>query len=188
MSARSISANQTLFYGVLASDCFISGLRPSDGQTAPYDLRPESPYGRGALDLAIETASIQVARLGCTGRQDFRSAYQPFEGHSPSLPFRMIKDILCVGLRAVAKLDAAQVAILNKRKIANAVRRVSASFTAPAWVSSAAPCANISVTTPTSPPSPNHRKTKAVRALPRLSFVNKHGVGYICKTDRDPSS
>jgi len=34
-------------------------------------LRPQSPYGRGALDLAIETAFIQVARLDCTGRQDF---------------------------------------------------------------------------------------------------------------------
>jgi hypothetical protein len=32
-------------------------------------LRPESPYGRGALDLAIETAFIQVARLDCTGRR-----------------------------------------------------------------------------------------------------------------------
>ena len=51
----------------------ISGFWADYGQTAPYDLllRPESPYGRGALDLAIETAPIQVARLGCTGRQDF---------------------------------------------------------------------------------------------------------------------
>jgi len=48
-------------------------LLPDNGQTAPYCLllRPESPFGRGALDLALETASIQVARLGCTGRQDF---------------------------------------------------------------------------------------------------------------------
>jgi len=36
-------------------------LRTVDGQTAPYCIlfRPESPYGHGALDLAIETASIQ---------------------------------------------------------------------------------------------------------------------------------
>jgi len=36
-------------------------LRTIDGQTAPYCIlfRPESPYGHGALDLAIETASIQ---------------------------------------------------------------------------------------------------------------------------------
>jgi hypothetical protein len=49
------------------------GFRADDGQTAPYclSLRPKSPYGCGALDLAIETASIQVARLGCIGRQDF---------------------------------------------------------------------------------------------------------------------
>src|SRR6266851_703068 len=51
----------------------ISGFWADYGQTAPYCLllRPESPYGHGALDLAIETASIQGARLGCTGRQDF---------------------------------------------------------------------------------------------------------------------
>src|SRR5271154_5745252 len=48
-------------------------LLPSDGQTAPSCLllRPESPCRRGPLDLAIEAASIQVARLGCTGPQDF---------------------------------------------------------------------------------------------------------------------
>jgi hypothetical protein len=48
-------------------------LRAVDGQTAPYCLflRPESPFGRGALDLALESAFIQVARLDCTGRQDF---------------------------------------------------------------------------------------------------------------------
>jgi hypothetical protein len=46
-----------------------AGLRfPYHGQSEPYSLllRPESPYGRGALDLAIETASTRVARLGCT--------------------------------------------------------------------------------------------------------------------------
>ena len=49
-----------------------SGLCPDDGQPAPHCLllRPESPYGRGALDSAIETAFIQVERLGCIGRQD----------------------------------------------------------------------------------------------------------------------
>jgi hypothetical protein len=31
-----------------------------------FRFRPESPYGRGVLDLAIETASTRVARLGCT--------------------------------------------------------------------------------------------------------------------------
>ena len=51
---------------------FINPVKPN------FRIAPESrairtllPYGRGALDLAIETASIQVARLGCTGRQDF---------------------------------------------------------------------------------------------------------------------
>jgi hypothetical protein len=48
-------------------------LLAKDGQSVPYclSLRPESPYGRGALDLAIETAFIKAARLDCTGRQDF---------------------------------------------------------------------------------------------------------------------
>jgi hypothetical protein len=41
------------------------------GQTAPYCLLLRPEYGRGALDLAIESAFIQVARLDCTGRQDF---------------------------------------------------------------------------------------------------------------------
>jgi hypothetical protein len=50
-----------------------SGLWEDDGQSAPYCLllRLESPCRRGPLDLAIETAFIQVGRLDCTGRQDF---------------------------------------------------------------------------------------------------------------------
>jgi hypothetical protein len=45
----------------------------SHGQSGTYRLlfSPESPYGRGALDLTIETAFIQVPRLDCIGRQDF---------------------------------------------------------------------------------------------------------------------
>ena len=36
-------------------------LLPDNGQTAPYCLllRPESPFGRGALDLALETAPFK---------------------------------------------------------------------------------------------------------------------------------
>ena len=49
----------------------------------------------------------------------------------------------------------------------------SASCTAPAWASFAAPCANSSETIPTSPASPNRRKTKVVRALPRSSCVSE---------------
>jgi hypothetical protein len=45
------------------------------GLRANRTLLPVVPTGvalrHGALDLAIETASIQGARLGCTGRQDF---------------------------------------------------------------------------------------------------------------------
>jgi hypothetical protein len=57
----------------IAGPALRASFLPYYEQTAPYCLllRPESRYGRGALNLAIETASIQVARLGCTGRQDF---------------------------------------------------------------------------------------------------------------------
>src|SRR5260370_19304168 len=37
-------------------------------------LRPKSPCRLGTLHMAIETASVQVARLDCTERQDSRSA------------------------------------------------------------------------------------------------------------------
>jgi hypothetical protein len=62
----------------------IAGFWASDGQTAPYcPVVPTGvPCGRGALDLVIETASIQVARLGCTGRRISFSYVPLYRGRS----------------------------------------------------------------------------------------------------------
>src|SRR5882757_9123917 len=48
-----------------------------------------------------------------------------------------------------------------------------ASFTARVWASSAVPSANTFAITLTSPPSPNHRKTKADKAQLRSNFASE---------------